>query len=358
MTSSVALVRDPNAPLETERPELGTALIPKERYTSRVFAEREWHSLWRRVWHLAGPACDLADPGDYFTFEFGTESVLVVRQQNGEVAAHYNVCSHRGNRLVPPGRGNARRFSCSFHGWCYGTDGALIEALDAHTFPQGVPPGELGLPPVRCEQWAGFVWVNFSVESEPLADFLGPVAAEIEFYRFEEWVIDYDVTIEIDCNWKTCVDAFNESYHVTATHPQALPVADDLNCPIDFYGRHTRLIFRQGIATPRHAEHGSVTQEVRPQGPGRGPSRRGETTRCRRLGVQRRSDDRQLHLHALPERHRQHPLALHLGVPAPSPPGRSQQDVLRFLVSRAAAEGGRAPAGAPRLATFRRRAGQ
>ena len=55
-------------PLEKfPEPELGTKLIPKERYTSREFAEREWQAMWTKTWLYAGPASDLQKEGDYFT---------------------------------------------------------------------------------------------------------------------------------------------------------------------------------------------------------------------------------------------------------------------------------------------------
>src|SRR5262245_16802799 len=133
--------------------------IPKERYTSAEFARLEWQRMWPRVWLLAGRESDLATPGSYFTYEIGPESVLVVRQADGSIRAHFNVCMHRGNRLREPGRGRAGKFACSFHGWEYGLDGALLCAVDPHTFPQGLPREQLGLRPVRCETFGGFVWV-------------------------------------------------------------------------------------------------------------------------------------------------------------------------------------------------------
>ncbi len=84
---------------KTVEPDLGTAPIPKERYTSGEFARREWDRMWTRVWLLAGPEADVARPGDWLTFEIGPESVIVVRDRAGALHAHYNVCLHRGNRL-------------------------------------------------------------------------------------------------------------------------------------------------------------------------------------------------------------------------------------------------------------------
>jgi phenylpropionate dioxygenase-like ring-hydroxylating dioxygenase large terminal subunit len=98
---------------------LGTELIPKQRYTSRAYARLERERLWNRTWLLAGFERDLPEPGDYSTFEVGTESILGVRQRGGEIAAHYNVCMHRGNRLREPGIGSATAFTFRFHGWRY-----------------------------------------------------------------------------------------------------------------------------------------------------------------------------------------------------------------------------------------------
>ena len=245
------------------RPDLGNEPIAKQRYTSPEFAHRERERLWSRVWQMAGFERDLSEPGDYFTFETGPESILVVRQDDGEIRAFHNVCMHRGNRLREPGRGRAAFFECGYHAWRYGRDGALIEPQDEHTFPQGCPRDRLHLGPVRCERWGGFVWINFDREAEPLVDYLGVIPEHLDPYHFEEMKLLDDVTVEVDCNWKTSVDAFNEAYHIAGTHPDTLDVNDDVDVPIDCYERHTRMILKLAVASPRHPEHGQVTERIR-----------------------------------------------------------------------------------------------
>ncbi len=66
-------------------PDLGTELIPKERYSSVEFMRLEQERMWKRVWLLAGRESDIPTPGDYFTFELGSESILVVRQESGAI---------------------------------------------------------------------------------------------------------------------------------------------------------------------------------------------------------------------------------------------------------------------------------
>ncbi len=244
-------------------PELAYEPIPKDRYTSAAFAAREWEHMWTKVWLLAGRCSDIPQPGDYFSFEIGRESVLVIRQATGGIAARYNVCMHRGNRLREPGRGHAERFACAFHGWEYDLDGSLCKALDPETFPQGVPADRLGLRPVRCETWAGFVFVNLDPDSASLQDYLGVIPRHLDPYHFENWKVAFDCTIEIECNWKTSLDAFNEAYHVSATHPWTTEFSDDVGTVYDCYDKHTRMIFPEIQASPRHPGHGTVTPGIR-----------------------------------------------------------------------------------------------
>jgi phenylpropionate dioxygenase-like ring-hydroxylating dioxygenase large terminal subunit len=254
------------APEHTPRPRapdpgLGHAPIPKQRYTSREYARLEWERMWTRVWLMAGRASDIPRPGDYFTFEIGDESILVIRQRDGGIAARHNVCMHRGNRLREPGRGHAERFACLFHGWQYDLDGTLVAPLDPDSFPQGC--AGLDLRPVGCDTWAGFVFVTLDPDAEPLEDYLGVIPEHLAAYRFEEWKVAYDATIEIECNWKTSVDAFNEAYHLSATHAWTLEFSDDVNTRYDCYGKHSRMIFPEVQASPRHPGAGSVTQGIR-----------------------------------------------------------------------------------------------
>jgi len=244
-------------------PDLDWVPIPKERYTSAAFAEREWRHMWTKVWLCAGRESDAPSPGDYFTFDIGPESLLVIRQRDGSLAARHNVCMHRGNRLREPGRGHVERFHCLFHGWEYGIDGALELALDAHCFPRGIDAKALSLRPVRCETWAGFVFVCLDPSARPLRDYLGVIPEHLGPYGFEDWKVSYDCTIEIECNWKTCVDAFNEAYHLSATHAWTIEFSDDVNTLYDCYDHHTRMIFPEVQASPRHPGAGTVTKGIK-----------------------------------------------------------------------------------------------
>ncbi len=243
-------------------PNLGTEPIPKERYTSAAFMRLEWERMWTRVWLLAGREADVAAPGDKVTFEVGPESILVARDRAGRIGAHHNVCLHRGNRLCAAGLGHAATFTCGFHGWDWSLDGTLRCAPDAETFPQGIPEG-LRLVPVRCATWGGFVWINLDPHAGSLEDYLGVIPEHLAPYRFPAQALIDDVTIAVDCNWKTSVDAFNEAYHVAATHPQLLEYTDDVNVRIDIYDRHSRFIFPVAAPSPRLGRLERIPEPIR-----------------------------------------------------------------------------------------------
>lgn len=52
-------------------------------YVSPEFLRLEFERMWSCVWQVVGLAADIGRPGDYFTYQIGNESFLVVRQIDG-----------------------------------------------------------------------------------------------------------------------------------------------------------------------------------------------------------------------------------------------------------------------------------
>jgi phenylpropionate dioxygenase-like ring-hydroxylating dioxygenase large terminal subunit len=243
-------------------PDLPYTLIPKERYTSVEFMQLEWQRIWTKIWLLGGLESDLREAGDYIVTEIGRESVLIVRQDDGGVKAFYNVCLHRGNRLRATGIGSAATFKCAYHHWEYNLDGSFKRIPDLDTFPQGAPDCK-GLGELPCEIWNGFAWFSLNPDVEPLADFLGPLHQHLDPYEFRRMALTRDITVEWDCNWKTSVDAFNESYHVQGIHPQLLYYLHDLDIQIDCYERHNRYLIPFGTISPRVKRPNVIPEPVK-----------------------------------------------------------------------------------------------
>src|SRR5262249_55028865 len=125
-----AVVREPGSP------DWRSAAIDPTSYTSPACLALEQGRVFARTWLLAGRQDQLAGAGDHFTFEIAGESILVVNAGPAGVKAFYNVCRHRGRRLVDEGTcAQATRFKCPYHNWVYDLEGHLRGVPDAEAFP-------------------------------------------------------------------------------------------------------------------------------------------------------------------------------------------------------------------------------
>jgi phenylpropionate dioxygenase-like ring-hydroxylating dioxygenase large terminal subunit len=240
----------------------GNGPIPKQRYIDPAFLQLELEHVFGRAWLLAGPVADVETPGSYFTFDLGDESVLVVRHTDG-VKAFHNVCAHRGRMLREPGLGHARSFRCPYHLWEYALDGELIGLPEPECFAASLPGERPRLRPVSVETWAGFVWINFHHAPEPLADFLAPVADRLLPYALDEYALLEDQTVDLPCNWKVGVDAFNEAYHLRAVHPQLLQMLDETHVELDLFGRHSCIRVPFGVVSPSLGNSETVNDHLK-----------------------------------------------------------------------------------------------
>ena len=232
-------------------PNLGSDLIPKERYTSPEFMALEWEKLWTKVWLVGCREDEIPEPGDYITTEIGTESLLIVRGEDGVARTFYNVCNHRGNQVKFDHCGNSRTLQCAYHFWEYDLTGRLVNVPDEQDFTQGCPKDQLSLKTIRTGVWGGWVWFCLDAEGESLEDFLGIIPHHLGPYHFDRMAMVMNVTVESDCNWKTSVDAFNEVYHVQCIHPELSYTIDDVDVQIDLYERHNRYLVPFKTHSPR-----------------------------------------------------------------------------------------------------------
>jgi phenylpropionate dioxygenase-like ring-hydroxylating dioxygenase large terminal subunit len=195
--------------------------IPKERYYDPDFYALEAEQVWSRVWQMACRLDELPDPGDWVTYEILDQSVVVVRQADGSIAAFQNACRHRGVQ-VAQGRGSgAAGFTCPFHGWCYGTDGANTAVTRRTTFSDhNLLPGDLDLVAVRCETWGGCAWINLDRDAPALRPSIEPVATILDAWKVESLHAEWWCAARIPANWKLAQEAFVEQYHVLEAHPQ------------------------------------------------------------------------------------------------------------------------------------------
>src|SRR5262245_1181965 len=132
---------DPGHGPHMEREELEAVLapfgaatpLPRAAFVDPAALELEERVIFGSAWLPVAHEADLARPGDWVRAPVRGEQLVVLRGADLGLAAVHAVCSHRGTPLCEGERGQARelRLRCPYHGWTYGTDGALLEAPGA-----------------------------------------------------------------------------------------------------------------------------------------------------------------------------------------------------------------------------------
>ncbi len=244
----------------------GTDIFTTERYHDIEFARKEWTHMWRKTWSLAGLASDIPNTGDYFKYDVGPESFIVVRTGSGDhdISAFYNVCHHRGNRLVFDDFGSVDKFVCAFHLWSWNIDGSLLNIQDRETFREEVVCDNPPLTEVRCEIWQGLVFINMDPDAAPLLEFLDVLPEHLAPFNIADMTIIKDLQTEWPCNWKIAHDAFVEVYHVQSVHPEILPFLNDYQVQWDLYANGmSRMLLKFGEVSPHFEDQEAVNEGLK-----------------------------------------------------------------------------------------------
>ena len=251
--------------LEAKQPFIDNGLDVHDpgRYYDPGFMAREWDRLWTRTWLIAAIETDIPEPGDYSVFRLGRESIIIVRQQDGSVKAMYNVCAHRGNQIVQNDRGSVMQFTCAFHSWQYGLDGHCTQITDKNTFNPELVKQNPKLTPVHCETYAGLVFINLDENPPALKERFGLPGGYLENYQLDKMHCVRHIVTEWHANWKTAVDAFYETYHLHAVHPETQDVMDDMGVQLDLYPHGgSRMLVPIAVKTKRQADQAAMNPSL------------------------------------------------------------------------------------------------
>lgn len=124
-----------------------------------------------------------------------------------------------------------------------------LKEIPGHWDFPSVNEAEYSLPEVKVGHWGGFVFINPDPDCEPLADFLGDIDRHFGI-PFERRFKAAHLIKRLPCNWKVAQEAFMESYHVVATHPELLGSFSDVNSKYDVFGNISRAMSAQGPPSP------------------------------------------------------------------------------------------------------------
>ncbi|MCH8020986.1 aromatic ring-hydroxylating dioxygenase subunit alpha, partial [candidate division KSB1 bacterium] len=195
----------------------GAKTLPGKYYTSEEIFLLESKNIFTKQWLYAGRISQLKKVGSYFLFNIDNESIIILRDQNDEVKAYYNVCRHRGTRLCSDSEGEfSKTIQCPYHAWTYDLEGNLKGA------PQVMDTIDISKYPLRCvklENFHGMLFINFDENAvfEPIAaDLHTPLAP----YDIANTKVAHRQNYPIKSNWKLAVENFCECYHCIPAHPE------------------------------------------------------------------------------------------------------------------------------------------
>src|SRR5436309_12199767 len=116
-------------------PERSLTLPARYFYDDEIFkAERE--RIFYPAWHCVGHVNELAEPGQFLTFDIFDQSIVAVRGDDGVIRSFHNVCQHRGTRMLDERRGQLGSvIGCGYHSLGYCHDGQLANASGEDRVP-------------------------------------------------------------------------------------------------------------------------------------------------------------------------------------------------------------------------------
>jgi phenylpropionate dioxygenase-like ring-hydroxylating dioxygenase large terminal subunit len=243
----------PDALRESTDTYLGSEDLDISRWTSREFFDLEVEKLWRKTWQMACRESLVSKPGDYFVYDIVNDSIVITRNDAGELKGYYNSCLHRG-RALKRGSGQTENLRCPYHGWSWNLDGEFQGAPCQWDFPH-VDAETFKLPEVAVATWGGWVFINMADDPVDFKEHLDILPQHMDQWKHEQRYLSAHVEKVISANWKAVLEAFIESYHAIATHPQLMPFQAIDNSQYDVWGDNvSRTITAYGVVNPSHEE--------------------------------------------------------------------------------------------------------
>jgi len=201
--------------------------LPSSWYLDPAHHALELERIWYRNWVYLCRVSELPEARCYRTFTLGSQPLMLVRGEQGEIRAFYNTCRHRGALLLreADGRLPTTGITCPYHAWNYRVSGQLAR-VPSMGRPHQLPIDQISLHRVPLRVWRGFIYVNLKDPDVPFST----GDEEFAHWPLEDLVVGRRVVMRLRCNWKVFWENFNECLHCPAVHPSLVGL-------VPIYGR-------------------------------------------------------------------------------------------------------------------------
>ncbi len=254
------------------------ALVKDDRVHGRVYTdpaifEEEMDKIFSRGWVYVGHAGEIPQRGDFRVTDIGRQSVIMVRDDDGQVQLLMNRCAHRANAVCQVERGNAKMFRCAYHGWTYRNNGDLASVTYQDRYDASFRKEDHGLRTApRMGVYRGFVFASLSPVGITLDEHLGQrVKEQLDLFIDLSPAGELDVTVGIHkygyrANWKFQVENSMDGYHGNFVHQSFFE-----NVRRRTGVNLTDLGTSQSMAQTRDLGNGHVMIDFRPYNKANGP---------------------------------------------------------------------------------------
>ncbi len=224
---------DPAAPLER------AFTIPADWYVDPRIDELERRTVFRRTWQLVGRVEQVAQPGQYLTDTLAGEPIVVVRGEDRQLRAFFNVCRHHAAAVMTEPQGIASTLRCPYHGWTYALDGRLRGTPDFKEVCD-FDKAANGLVPLQVVAFESFVFVRLDAKGPTIEEFLGEaLVTELRRLNLASFHFVERRRYDFECNWKVFVDNYLDGgYHIPYLHKGLDSVLDYSSYTIENGPRH------------------------------------------------------------------------------------------------------------------------
>ena len=210
----------PTAPLSFDRDPTRSRTLPGHYYFDPAIFDLEKSKVFHHTWQYVGHATMLREPGSYITRNILDQSVLILRDRDGEIRAFFNVCQHRAHQLLKgEGRLASAVITCPYHAWTYDLAGQLHSARGAEKVIN-FDTTAIRLSPLRLGSFLGFLFVNLDGAAPPFEEVAGELASEVGSFspHAANLYCAYRNEYALMANWKNSVENYSECFHCPISH--------------------------------------------------------------------------------------------------------------------------------------------
>lgn len=205
--------------------------LPAGLYISEEAFAADLDVFFRRHWICIGLECDVPEAGDATVVDIGKSSLIILRDDDGELRVVHNVCRHRGSRLLDGGPTVISKLVCPYHQWTYELSGEL-----AHAPHMGADFDKSckSLKPVAFKSIGGLIYACLSDDPPKDIAHLETVMEErLAPYDIRNAKVAHQTDVIENGNWKLTIENNRECYHCSANHPELCVSFVDLDFGFD-----------------------------------------------------------------------------------------------------------------------------